>query len=510
VVREVDIGTRNRRGAPGNAGGSPSRPDSVTRAYSVPRPAGTGRVRPACLGPLARLCGTALVLALVQVPLLAQDAPGLGQSPAVTVPSDRPLTLDDAVGIALANHPSLSIAANQVRAARAATTQARSGLLPSLGFRLQGTHSESSGQAGGTAAGTGVVGSTSRSSTQYGATFSVSQLLYDFGRTNDDVLRSRFDAQATDLTRAQTQDDVVSDVRQAYLALLTNRELLEVAGHRVQLAQETLELTQAQYATDQVPRADVAKAESSLASARLAVTSAENAVAVSRVNLNQAMGLDVRTSYSVAPALEPEPPALTLDDLIAAAGAHRPEILAGKADTDAAEAALSAASKGQRPSLSASASYGWSDREFPPSNSSWDVGLALSMSISDGKLTQGRTEQARAQRDLALAAEYQTSQAVAQETAQAFLDLQTALEQMASARVSVESAREALALANGRYRANVGILLEVLDAQTALTSGEADLAQAKFSYLSSYYALERAIGVPLQQVAQARAGDAQR
>lgn len=491
MVRRSRTLRANRRAGPSGSASSPKWARSATRS-------------PVML--LARLCGVALMLALLDGPLLAQDMPGAAQSPPVTVPSDRPVTLEDAVEIALANHPSLSIAASQVRAARAATTQARSGLLPSLDFRLQGSHSESSQQGG---AGTAIVGSSTRSSTQYGATFSASQLLYDFGRTKDEVLRSRLDAQATDLTRAQTEDDVVSNVRHAYLSVLTNRELLEVAGHRVQLAQETLELTQAHYAADQVPRADVAKAESNLASARLAVASAENALAVSRVSLNEAMGLDVRTSYSLAPVTEPAPLTLTLDDLIAAADAHRPEILASEVDTAAAEAALSAASKGQRPSLAASASYGWSDREFPPSNDSWDVGVALSMSIFDGDLTRGRTAQARAQRDAALAVEYQTRQAVALEIAQAFLDLQTAREQITSARTSVASAREDLALADGRYRANVGILLEVLDAQTALTSAEADLTQARFSYLASYYALERAIGVSPARLAQTQAGDAQ-
>jgi outer membrane protein len=64
----------------------------------------------------------------------------------------------------------------------------------------------------------------------------------------------------------------------------------------------------------------------------------------------------------------------------------------------------------------------------------------------------------------------------------------------------VASADEALRLADGRYRAEVGILLEVLDAQAALTLARADRARARFDHASARYALERAIGVPLAEL----------
>jgi outer membrane protein TolC len=125
----------------------------------------------------------------------------------------------------------------------------------------------------------------------------------------------------------------------------------------------------------------------------------------------------------------------------------------------------------------------------------------MNVPIFDGRLTEGRKQQARAQRDTARDALYQTTQFVAQETAQSLLDLQTSIEEIRAAEITVASAQEDLRLANGRYDATVGILLEILDAQSALTAAQVELARAKFARSDAYFALERAVGAPLGDIA---------
>jgi outer membrane protein TolC len=98
----------------------------------------------------------------------------------------------------------------------------------------------------------------------------------------------------------------------------------------------------------------------------LEVTSAENAVALSRVTLNEAMGIDVRTDYTPAIPAPPDPVALTLDQLIDAALSTRPEVLAAEADIKAAQASLALASKGLSPTINGGASYGLREDTFPP------------------------------------------------------------------------------------------------------------------------------------------------
>ncbi len=415
------------------------------------------------------------------------------------VPPGGPLTIEDAVAIGREYHPSLAIAKYGQTSARGAYVQARSSWLPSLDVRSDYSRSMSSGRA--IIGGVPVEGAGDRYATQYSTSLSASQLLYDFGRTSDELRRARHERRLAKFDVDQVEDDVTNTVQQMFLMLCANEELLEVARYRVRLQEDTLAMVLAQYEADLVPRADVAKAQSALAAAALDVTSGENAVATSRINLNEAMGVDVRTRYGVGAPEPPEPTALTVDELIEIALVHRPDVLAARAARAAAEAGLSGARKGHRPSVNASAGYGWREEEFPPTRDHWSVGVALGFSVFDGKLAEGRVMQARAQRDSAREGEYQTRQVVALETAQALLDMQTALEQIGSAQATVTSAQEDLELANGRYEANIGILLEILDAQSLLTAAQADLAVARFNYLAAVYALERAIGVSLSEAA---------
>ncbi|MGD8241146.1 MAG: TolC family protein [Armatimonadota bacterium] len=445
----------------------------------------------------AAIVATAVaLLALGRAPTLAQARGRLPTPPEVTIAG--PLTLDQALELALTHQPVLSIARRNVTAAAGATRQTRSDFLPSVSLRSDFSRSMSEGQT--VVDGVPIGESTRRFSTQYRTSFGLNQLIYDFGRTADEYRRSRLQEQATQHQRDQTEDDVINAVQQGYLVLLTNQELLEVAQDQLRFQQGTVEWTQAHFDAGRLPRADVARAASAQASAQLDVTASGNAVALSRVALNDTMGIDVRTQYDVAPLPEAEPTALTLDELIAVAMERRPEVLAAQKQLRASEAGLRAARKGHMPSITGGASLGWREPEFHPSLKFWGVSVGMNLNVFDGWFTEGREQVAVADRGAARDAVYDTMELVATETAQSFLDLRTAEQQIVSAEAAVASADEALRLADGRYRAEVGILLEVLDAQAALTLARADRARARFDHASARYALERAIGVPLAEL----------
>lgn len=451
-----------------------------------------------------RWCGAAIIaiavtiLALGHGPTLAQGRGRLPTAPEVTI--EGPLTLEQALELARAHQPALSIAQRNVAAAGGAVRATRSDFLPSVSLRSDFSRSMSEGQT--VVDGVPIGESTRRFSTQYRTSFGLNQLIYDFGRTADRYRQSRMQRHAAEWLREQTEDDVINAVQQGYLVLLANEELLEVAQDELRFQEGTVEWTQAHFDAGRLPRADVARVESARATAQLGVTSVENAVALSRVALNELMGIDVRTQYDVVPLPEAEPTALTLDGLIAVAMERRPEVLAAQKRLGASAASLRAARKGHVPSITGGASFGWREPEFHPSLKYWSVSVGMNLNIFDGWFTEAQEQQAAADRGAARDSVYETMERVATETAQSFLDLGTAEQQAVSAEVAVTSADEALRLADGRYRADVGILLEVLDAQAALTLARADRARARFDHASARYALERAIGLPLAEFEQ--------
>ena len=79
---------------------------------------------------------------------------------------------------------------------------------------------------------------------------------------------------------------------------------------------------------------------------------------------------------------------------------------------------------------------------------------------------------------------------------QATLNLRQAVESIRVADKGLQQARENLEIAEGRYRTDVGNIIELTDAQTSLTSAEASRVQAVVNYRTALASLERATAHP--------------
>ncbi len=75
-----------------------------------------------------------------------------------------------------------------------------------------------------------------------------------------------------------------------------------------------------------------------------------------------------------------------------------------------------------------------------------------------------------------------------------YLNLILAGKQIEVAREALRTARENLDLAEGRYQAGVGTMLEVTDARVSWTQSENDYIQSFYDYRVARYSLERTLG----------------
>src|SRR5206468_3461805 len=122
---------------------------------------------------------------------------------------------------------------------------------------------------------------------------------------------------------------------------------------------------------------------------------------------------------------------------------------------------------------------------------------SVTLSIINGGLTTFQIGEARATLDQLKYNEQALRQNVALQVRQAVLNMQQAAESIGVAEKGAQQARESLELAEGRYNTGVGNIIELTDAQTSLTSAEANVVQALVSYQISVAALELAMGKPV-------------
>jgi outer membrane protein TolC len=118
--------------------------------------------------------------------------------------------------------------------------------------------------------------------------------------------------------------------------------------------------------------------------------------------------------------------------------------------------------------------------------------LALSIPIWDGGITKARVAEANA--DLSKAADTltQVKLGVSLEVRTAALNVQDSLDRVSTTAENVSLAVEALRLANVRYNAGISTLVEVLDAESALTQARFNNVNALYDYTTAVADLERA------------------
>lgn len=124
------------------------------------------------------------------------------------------------------------------------------------------------------------------------------------------------------------------------------------------------------------------------------------------------------------------------------------------------------------------------------------MGLSLNIPLFEGFVTQGKVSESVASIDLLKAQKEVLSNNITLEVTQAYLELQNSEALISVAESGLNKARESLELANGRYEAGVGTIIEVTDAQTAYTRVETDLVNARYDLALARARLEKAVGLP--------------
>jgi outer membrane protein TolC len=408
----------------------------------------------------------------------------------------RELGLEEAVNIGLENAPAIVARVGDYVAAQQRVTQALAPLLPQL--TGQGSYGRLRsvglvlGQAGYQDFGT--------------ASVTASQLLFDFGRTwaAKDVAKSS--AQALKEVLEAQKLDIAQLVKTQYFTLLLSKRLVQVNLAALDRAEVNLRSAQGFFQVGTQPKSFVTRAEVDVANARVNVIRAQNAVNLARVALNAAMGIAVNAPTEVKDVLAYQQFPVNRDTLVAEAIQNRPEYRQVKAQADAAEASVRQTFRDFFPNLVGSGNYGLvgitgapssgsnSTSGFVDSNNVWSVGLQLNWTIFDGGGKIARFKEAKANLEAARARVRDTELQVWQNVEQSYLNLGAAEERIGAAQKAVESAEENYQLARGRFDAGVANIIELTDAQLALTQAQSDQAQALSDYRIGIAVLERALG----------------
>jgi outer membrane protein TolC len=121
--------------------------------------------------------------------------------------------------------------------------------------------------------------------------------------------------------------------------------------------------------------------------------------------------------------------------------------------------------------------------------------LQLSIPLFTGFQNSYQTLQAREQLEAQVATRDRLSTDVTLEVWRSYQDLRTQRQALATATELQMSAQESYNVALARYRAGVGTITDLLNAQSALASARLQVIQARFAWNLAKANLAKAIGV---------------
>jgi outer membrane protein len=159
---------------------------------------------------------------------------------------------------------------------------------------------------------------------------------------------------------------LVSDVTQAYLAILQADEELRQAEAEVERTRTYVRQAEAQVEVGAGTPLDIRRAEGQLGQAEVRLLQAENQVATTRLTLGRIMGTPIPVDARMTSEFEVFDPDLDQVELVARALEHNPVLRASQSQATAAGTQVRMARTQYFPSLSLSA--GWSGSVFEPTN----------------------------------------------------------------------------------------------------------------------------------------------
>lgn len=421
----------------------------------------------------------------------------------------RTVTLDEAERAAAAQRPDIRLADANVAAGVARDVQARAPLLPQV--KLESEYERTTGNRPQKPGRPTNYPNSWTTYNWFDSQVDATQMIWDFGQTPNRWRAARARAVALGDTARATRLEAIADVRTAYFRAIAGKSLVGVARQTLANRQRHLEQIRGFVHAGTRPDIDLAQAVADEANARVQVIRAENGYAVSRAQLNQAMGTTGGTDYDVADETFPPQPGedAALGPLIDEAIRARPDLAAMDSQIRAQELTLRAARNGYWPTLNAIAGAESAGQSFerthvldnfgqvqPQGGMTWNLwgGVQLVWPIFQGLLTHGTVREADATLGGLQAQRDGLVQQVWVAVEQSALAVHAAREALVAAGQALAGAQARLKMADGRYAAGVGSIIELSDAELAAALMAAQQVGAAYDLATARAALCLALG----------------
>jgi outer membrane protein TolC len=393
--------------------------------------------------------------------------------------AQTPLSLKDAVRVALDKHPSTEAAGAQVAAAETQVRQARSGYLPKLNYTESWQRSDNPVFVFGSlltqhqfSEQNFAIGPLNRpdAMNNFQSQVVLDQTVWDAGLTSKQVRSAELGGKMAGEEQRRTRMDLIAGVVRAYEGVLLSQESLKVAREAVRSAAADLERAEAVRSAGMATDADVLAIRVHLAGMREQEIRRGYDTEIAQATLNDALGLPLDTQHDLrtplAPLAQSDKP---LAEEEASAREARPEARQVKLSAGIAQLQRDTARASRLPQVSFRVMIEADRQRFiNRGGANWLAGATLRWNLFDGFAAKARIDEAGQAIIRARAGERQIASAVSLQVRSAYLNLKSAQDRIQLAEATVAQAEENLRIVKNRFDNGLNNVTELLRSETAL------------------------------------------
>lgn len=417
-----------------------------------------------------------------------------------------PLTLQQAVTIALEKNPSRKAALAETRAASSDVGASRSVLVPHVMFSETATRGDDPVY---------VFGSKLRQQRFATADFALNKLntplpfgnfttrfggtwtLFDSFASWHGVNRTKQMSEAAAQQLSRTDQEIIFRVISSYYEVLLAAKQVDVAEHSAETAKSILSHSQDRFESGLVVESDLLTAKVRMATRQRDVIRARNNLRIAEAQLNTALGVPADTPFEPAEALaERSLPVPTLAEAEKQALANRPDLKRIASEEAAQRQSLSVAKSAFGPHVDAFAGWELDNPTFLAGGggNNWLAGIEVKFDIFDGGAKRSELSRQRALEEKAVAMRQAASDAVRLEVRRAYYELDSSRQQVEVARAAIAQALESLRINQDRYASGLTTITDLLSAEETARRSQTDYWESVYNLQTSYASLELVSG----------------
>ena len=393
--------------------------------------------------------------------------------------------LQQLIQMALANNRDLRVSILNIEQARAAFQIQRAARFPAVNAGLTANRASTPGNAPLTSV--------------YQAGLSVSAFELDlFGRVRNLSDAALAQYLATEEARKTAQISLIATVANSYLALLADKELLDLTQQTLKTREESLRLSQLRFDNGVISKLDLQQAVSLVEQARTVLAQQQRLIAQDTNALTLLVGQTIPDNLPAGPTLAatnlPDLPAGLPSDLLIS----RPDIRSAEQELIAANADIGAARANYFPRISLTGSAGSASSElsglFKSGSFGWSFAPQAILPLFDFGARRAGVESAVAGRDIAVARYEKSIQTAFREVSDALAGQATFSEQLRAQQAVAAAENDRFNLSDLRYRNGTASYLDLLDAQRSLFTAQQQAIEANLARLQNQVTLYRVLG----------------